>query len=86
MTRLKYTFEKLLCLVKLYFKYKSSRNQSQKFILATVSCSLKHELPIFVLYGYSLNNIVVIRANITETLVSCASRLKWFLGEVSDRA
>jgi hypothetical protein len=61
------------------------RDQLQKFILATGSCSFK-ALTTTVLYGHSFNNFVALHADVLEKPVSCTSHLRDFLGEVSSLA
>jgi hypothetical protein len=85
MGRVRFSIEQRMCLVQLYFIYESARNQLQKFILTTGSCSFKARTAI-VLYGCSFNSFVALRADVIETPVSCASHLGDFLGEVSSLA
>lgn len=59
--------------------------KSIKRILATGSCSSKAWATV-VLYGCSFDNFVTFRADVFTTLVSRASRLSGFRGEVSSLA
>jgi hypothetical protein len=82
MARVRYTIEQHVCLVQLYFKYESARNHVQKFILITGSCSFIAWTTV-VLHGHSFNSFVALHADVIETPVCCASRLRDFLGRVS---